>query len=631
MLLSAVVLALVAAPPQARGNSGAGGIAVVDNVALTTGFGTSATISQPFTVTGGDELVVEVNDRRYTQNNADPATIAWGGVTLTKAVEQLSALSSYRDVAIYYANIGPANYGTNNISMTIGGDVTQAWVTPFTLSGVNPTVAPLIASQDTGGLLPNSVTVSGVAQGAFAAVDFNYSNPGGTQTVVAANGSSSSGTPTIHTDGAQAGSSVGMGYISNLTAGSTVFTASSSLGSGNSNPGKSPFAVAVFTPAPATSAQTWINRGTAVYQQIVNTLGVSGSSLFAEAAALGGGQSGGSNGTAYAWPLSTMLRVENSLATLNPTQYDPVLRSLSDQFYSQYWNAAGGGYRSGTAANSMLYYDDNAHVAVALADAYKITADPVYLTRAEATMAFVLSGSDSAGGGGIYWNPSDHSRKDTATTLQAARAALKIYQLTGQTAYLNDATSLYNWAAAHTQLPDGLFVEGYYLTGSSANTAYGYDLVNMAGFALSDNIEFYKATHNPSYLAEAELIASASLPRYFDAATGRINDEGYWAFELTDGLIDLYQMDHDERWLDATDGGLEWLYVNKQDPNGNYGTYWGRNGPQVGPLSSWDLNDQAPVARAYLYLGEGLGAPEPSTFALLFVALAALVARRLHS
>jgi hypothetical protein len=57
------------------------------------------------------------------------------------------------------------------------------------------------------------------------------------------------------------------------------------------------------------------------------------------------------------------------------------------------------------------------------------------------------------------------------------------------------------------------------------------------------------------------------------------------------------------------------LYNNKRDPNEHYGRFWGRNGPQVGALASWDLNDQAPVARAYLYTG-AISEPPPSAWSV---------------
>ena len=358
--------------------------------------------------------------------------------------------------------------------------------------------------------------------------------------------------------------------------------------------------------APAAVAQTgptWTSRGTAAYQNIGASLAVPGTSLYAEVASLSGSQSGGSNGTAFCWPLSTMLRADDALVMLNPVQYQPVLRSLSDQFYNNYWNAATGGYRSGAATGSTLYYDDNAHVAVALAQAYQITGDPVYLTRAEQTETFVLSGSDGAAGGGIYFTAGS-TFKDTVSTLQGARAAALLYEITGQSSYLTAATSLYNWAATHTQTSNGLFYQQYQISSGSAT---GTPIVNSAGDAISCNVQLYKATGTASYLTEAETIANTSISTYFNSSTGAINDEGHWAFELVDGLLDLYQIDHNSQYLNKVVGGMQYLYGNMQDTNAHYGQFWGRGGPITGTtLSSWDLNDQAPVARAYLYIGQAL-------------------------
>ena len=187
---------------------------------------------------------------------------------------------------------------------------------------------------------------------------------------------------------------------------------------------------------------------------------------------------------------------------------------------------------------------------------------------------------------------------------RAPCAAALLYEITGQSGYLNDATGLYNWAATHTQLSNGLFYQQYQISSGSAT---GTPIVNSAGDGISCNIQLYKATGIKSYLTEAETIANTSLSSYFNSSTGAINDEGYWAFELADGLLDLYQIDHNTQYLNAVKGGMQYLYNDMQDTNGHYGTYWGRGGPLTGmTLSSWDLNDQAPVARAYLYLGQAL-------------------------
>jgi mannose/cellobiose epimerase-like protein (N-acyl-D-glucosamine 2-epimerase family) len=150
-------------------------------------------------------------------------------------------------------------------------------------------------------------------------------------------------------------------------------------------------------------------------------------------------------------------------------------------------------------------------------------------------------------------------------------------------------------------------------------------LVNSAGIGISLNLALYDATGTAGYLSEAQRIAARSLTRYFDSATGRINDEGFWAFELVDGLDNLYLHDRNPLWRNKVEGALTWLHNNKRDANGHYGLYWGRNGPQVGALQSWNLNEQAAVARAYLYTST---IPEPTAAALLLAGSFAAARRR---
>jgi Glycosyl hydrolase family 76 len=357
--------------------------------------------------------------------------------------------------------------------------------------------------------------------------------------------------------------------------------------------------------------QDMIDWGLEVFAETSETLQRSGSVLFAETASLNGNQYGGSSGFAYVWPLSTQFRVQNSLVRADPETYAPSLRVFSDEARSRYWKTVGGGYRSGVSSNSTRYDDDNAHIAVALMEAYRITADPIYLTRAEETYDFVISGEDAVGGGGIYFHESDQSTKETISTLQGARAALMLYQATEEPAYFMDATRLYDWARTHTQQPDGLFLEKYYLTGPNAGTAGNFALVNAAGDAMSVNLEFYAATGDTARLQEAQRIATRSLTRYFNRTTGAINDEGFWAFELVDALNDLHRVDGNPVWLENVVDALEWLHINRRDPNGHYGRLWGRGGFQASPLPEWHLNDQASVARSYLHTGLTMLAAAP--------------------
>ncbi|MEX0613018.1 MAG: glycoside hydrolase family 76 protein, partial [Pirellulales bacterium] len=233
--------------------------------------------------------------------------------------------------------------------------------------------------------------------------------------------------------------------------------------------------------------------------------------------------------------------------------------------------------------------------------------------------SFVLQGEDSVAGGGIYFKQFEFSSKDSISTLQGARGAAMLYRATGEPSYLNDATRLLTWARTHVQRVDGMFSERWNI---STNGPEGFDLVNSAGIGISTNLELYDATGSAAYLTEAQRMANRTLTRYFDSATGRINDEGFWAFELVDALDNLYLHDRNPLWLNKVNGAMVWLHSNKRDPNGHYGLFWGRGGAQVGALSSWNLNEQASVARAYLYTG---AVPEPSSIVVALGGVAGLI------
>jgi hypothetical protein len=361
-----------------------------------------------------------------------------------------------------------------------------------------------------------------------------------------------------------------------------------------------------------TTTQDLLNWGLDVYAKTTASLQVPGSSLFAETASLNGQRSGGDGGFAYVWPLSTQFRVQTALVRHDPAAYATTLRQFSDEARARYWKTAGGGYRSGVSSGATLFYDDNAHMVVALMEAFRLTADPVYLSRAQETYNFVLSGEDSAGGGGIYFSQPDRTVKETISTLQGARAALMLYRATAQESYLQDATRLYEWCRTHVQQPDGMFLERYYLTGPKAGTAGDFALVNGPGDAISVQLEFFAATGNVANLQEAQRMAARSLTRFFNSTTGAINDEGFWAFELVDALCELTRVDGDPRWRTRTVNALRWLHDNRRDPNGHYDTLWGRGGVQTTALGSWDLNDNAAVARSFLQAA--LTEPLPGDF-----------------
>ena len=303
------------------------------------------------------------------------------------------------------------------------------------------------------------------------------------------------------------------------------------------------------------------------------------------------------------WPASTQFRVLNTLAQIDPATYTTPLRQFADELHNGYWD---NGYRSGFGGGDR-FYDDNAHLVVSLVEAYRLTNDSVYLTRARDTFSFVLARRGRRGRRRNLLQAIRLYVEGRHLNHSSGAGAAMLYRATGEQSYLTAATRLLTWAQTHIQRADGMFSERWRI---STNAPEGFDLVNSAGMGISTNLELYDATSNSAYLSEAQRLANRTLSRYFDSSTGRINDEGYWAFELVDALDNLHLHDRNPLWLDRVDRALNWLHDNKRDPNGHYGLFWGRNGPQVGTLGSWNLNEQAAVARAYLYTS---AVPEPSS------------------
>jgi hypothetical protein len=109
----------------------------------------------------------------------------------------------------------------------------------------------------------------------------------------------------------------------------------------------------------------------------------------------------------YVWLQSVMLSNLVAAARTDPEAYGPRLRGYFAAL-DAYWDAKVEipGYEAApTRGNGNdKYYDDNAWMVIAFLEAYETDRDPRYLTRADETLRFVLSGWDGELGGGIWWH-----------------------------------------------------------------------------------------------------------------------------------------------------------------------------------------------------------------------------------
>ena len=295
------------------------------------------------------------------------------------------------------------------------------------------------------------------------------------------------------------------------------------------------------------------------------------------------------------WGAGVMLSALDAAARVDPGRYRYRLCAFIDAL-NAYWTDANhiGGYdvQPGPKPNDR-FYDDNAWMVLALAEAYEVAHRPGDLARAEATYRFVLSGEDDQLGGGLYWHEPRRTSKNTCTNAPAIVGALRLYQLTRKPAYLEDARRLYRWTCAHLQGEDGLFADNVKLDGQVDQHRFSYN----SGLMIRAASLFYAVTGEAAYLADAQRIAHAAEARWVVGETGGVRDQGRFAHLLLEGFLALHAVDHDPHWLDLDRRALLFLHARMRDANGHYGSRWDQ--PPTTPGTDFPLLEQASAARAY--------------------------------
>src|SRR4051794_16043544 len=125
----------------------------------------------------------------------------------------------------------------------------------------------------------------------------------------------------------------------------------------------------------------------------------------------------------YVWLQGVTFSNLVAAARSEPGTYGPLLRNYFTAL-DAYWDPRVKipGYEAApTRGNGNdKYYDDNTWLVIAFLEAYETDRDPRYLTRADETLKFVLSGWDEEIGGGIWW---DQSPKEGTKKARSHRPA----------------------------------------------------------------------------------------------------------------------------------------------------------------------------------------------------------------
>lgn len=215
----------------------------------------------------------------------------------------------------------------------------------------------------------------------------------------------------------------------------------------------------------------------------------------------------------FLWPYDGLV---SGAAALHALGYNVNYTNLVDGFdvyYRTTGDVAVGGYGSstdGVSGGGTRFYDDNSIVGFDLVEAFRLTNNQAYLTKAKQIVEFLKSGEDDTFGGGLWWNESQQnqpgvsdSNKPSCSNGYATLFLLEYYSVCPQAEkaeVLAFAKRLYNWLVANLRDPaDGCYWNDKQVDGSINKTKWTYN----TGVMISSGVRLYKITGEQAYLDKA--------------------------------------------------------------------------------------------------------------------------------
>jgi predicted alpha-1,6-mannanase (GH76 family) len=167
-------------------------------------------------------------------------------------------------------------------------------------------------------------------------------------------------------------------------------------------------------------------------------------------------------------------------------------------------------------------YDDMMWWIVSLARAHQMTGNAEYLTYAVSGFQHVWDNSYDPVNGGMFWD-FNHTGKNSCITFPTVIAAMTLYKITGDKAYLDKAKDVFNWGV--TNLYDNTTgrVADNNINGNKGWSDYTYNVGTFIGAA----VMLYKETGEQTYLDNAKLAADYTQHKMSDK-DGILPAEGDW-------------------------------------------------------------------------------------------------------
>jgi uncharacterized protein YyaL (SSP411 family) len=264
----------------------------------------------------------------------------------------------------------------------------------------------------------------------------------------------------------------------------------------------------------------------------------------------------------YVWLQSVMFSNLVAAARSEPATYGPILQKYFTAL-DAYWDSKVKipGYEAApTRGNGNdKYYDDNEWLVITFLEAYETDRDSRYLTRADETLKFVLSGWDEESGGGIWWHQGHKDgTKNACANGPAAVGCLRLarFREGDAGALVDQAQRIVAWTVGALQAEDGLFDDRKVVaTGEVKRGKLTYNSALMLRALLG----LYRTTGKKEYLEQAQRIGKAA-DWFLDGKTGVYRDAVRYAHFMVEADLELYRTTKEEYLLNRAKKNVDAFY-----------------------------------------------------------------------
>ena len=174
--------------------------------------------------------------------------------------------------------------------------------------------------------------------------------------------------------------------------------------------------------------------------------------------------------------------------------------------------------------------------------------------------------------GGIRWHETSTCGTRMCSTGPVCLANLVLYQETGNSDYFDNGLRLYDWAIEYglKDSTTGLYHQGVHCTGDIDYGHLGYDTAPMMQAA----VKLYQITSDDEYLDDAQGIARSLDTIFVDSLDNSLKQTGKWCgHDMANAFVDLYEVDQNQHWLDVIAGYLQFLHDYCSE-DGLYANVW---------------------------------------------------------